>query len=265
MTIGNLVTSSLVDGVNVTTLLDDVLLLYSRQEVCYKKSYRNTVTVTESATFSDIRQNNFINNVNLTDFQSGVVNLKSHATLSGNYTFDHVVAGNVYVDSVNGFDLARDFLLTSGNQTMGNSMIFQQSLNFHQNLNVQRFIDGVDLELVQQDSISYNADTIIKGGMMQFSHVTTKEIKMVSNATINRIRPDELVPRTEDSVIDGTKVFGNVVTDTITSESGVINGVNVDKLVQHSLNMTRAIQHVITDQTFIQDLKVTGWFAIATY
>lgn len=261
VSIGNLVTSQLIGSVNVTTLLEDALLRRGSQNVCHKKVFKNKMAVNEAATFGDIHGNKFVNAVNLTNFQENAVNLKKHETLYGNYTFDEVVAGNVYVDIVNGLDISNEFLLTTGNQTMIPSVTFN-SVEIRGNLNVLQFIDGVDLNTLERNRISYDSDSTISGNI-GFATVISKEINMAPNATINHVRPDSLVSRTEDASVDGVKLFDHVIANSIRSDSEIVNGVNLNELVQRSLNNTQSLQRLIGDQNFVQDLTILGEVYIA--
>lgn len=256
VSIGNLATSKLISGVNITTVLSDVLLPYGPQEVCHRKVYQSTMTVTKNATLFDIQNNGFINHVNLTEFEQNIVNLKKPETLSGNYTFDEVVAGNVYVDEINGLDIGNGFLLTNGNQTMVPPITIG-SIASREDLHVHQFIDGIDLKSLNSDSISYNEDIVVNGNL-EFVRATTTEINMAPNATINNVRPADLVSRTEDTSLNDVKVFGKIITDTIISESAMVNGVNLSSLVQQSLNESRALQQLLRDQNFLKNLTILG-------
>ncbi|XP_014676217.1 PREDICTED: uncharacterized protein LOC106816174 [Priapulus caudatus] len=180
---GDLVTSGLIAGVNVSQMATDAVYIDRNATIAGVKTFENTLTVE-----GDISVATTVNDVKLSD---QVITLDGPTNITGLKSFSSVhVTGDISLSgasgTVNGFDIAAleaDTLKTYGNQTISGAKTFLADAVFRSAVSVDATVDGINLSA---DAVSLDGTYSFDGSKTFTNAVTVNNNLIVTGNVIDR-------------------------------------------------------------------------------
>ena len=264
---------SLVDNVNITRILSDVLLSSRNQTVCHKLQFKSKLTMVD-AVFIEELQNDFINGVDILKLNQSAVFLFQNIiqNVSGHLHFHKLQASQLTArDTVNHYtNLAADFVTTGYNgrsQNLTGDIKFTEDVVFNGDLRVG-LVDNVDVIQLTDSVVSLETYSIINGTKNFTGKISIEGsviLPVTGVSTINNLPTAELI-ETNSSIIqiEGYLNFINLIVDHLdVLDNGLINNIDFNMFYENALKHGQAPFSLIQDQTFTGDLTILGrWYEI---
>ena len=245
------------NGVNATFLVSDVVTLNANDVITGKKLFKGNVTV------RDVEILGKLNNINLSN---DVVTLNQDQVISSSrIEFDdfHFNDSLMINGTINGIHVSTDLLRLNINEELTGDKTFAANLNVG-NCNLSGVLDGVNLTLLNKDSMLKGTNQIISG-VKTFERPVYAASDLVVNGLIKEIDisklHNEAVKIDSQSATSGwnhtfanpVRIKGNL------SVSGTFNGL----VIPDEILMVHGPQTISGVKKFIEGFSVAGNLTVA--
>ena len=240
----DLVTSGLIDTINITELFDTSLLMNKTQNITGIKTISeftaDKVKLEEcngDCEFIETLTNLHQNTVKRTD---DPIMLKGKKTFSNNLT----VYGNLTIDGkLNGESIPGTFMLQKVNQTITGFNTFEKNVTFKDDVKVVA-INNVNVNSLYT-KVKYKNENLVFNEDITFIDDTNFLANLEVNGTIDGITlPDDIVYTNQNQTVGGKKSFMNKTHINIFSlhnmtAHGLIDGVNLTQIDSYLMRLSR--------------------------
>ena len=240
----DLVTSGLIDAINITELFNTSLLMNKTQSITGIKTISEFTVdkvkleeCNEDCEFIETLTNLHQNTVKRTD---DPIMLKDKKTFSNNLT----VYGNLMIDgSLNGEGIPGTFMLQKVNQTITGFNTFENNVTFKDDVKVVA-INNVNINSLYT-KVKYKNENLVFHEDITFIDDTNFLANLEVNGTIDGITlPDDIVYTNQNQTVGGKKSFMNKTHINIFSlhnmtAHGLIDGVNLTLTASELMSLSK--------------------------
>ena len=240
----DLVTSGLIDAINITELFNTSLLMNKTQSITGIKTISEFTAdkvkleeCNEDCEFIETLTNLHQNTVKRTD---DPIMLKDKKTFSNNLT----VYGNLTIDgSLNGEGIPGTFMLQKVNQTITGFNTFENNVTFKDDVKVVA-INNVNINSLYT-KVKYKNENLVFNEDITFIDDTNFLANLEVNGTIDGITlPDDIVYTNQNQTVGGKKSFMNKTHVNIFSlhnmtAHGLIDGVNLTLTASELMSLSK--------------------------
>ncbi|XP_038068331.1 uncharacterized protein LOC119737791 [Patiria miniata] len=254
---GDIITSGTIDGVDVSSLCDDVLTISTDQTVPGNISFQQAPVFD-----TDVVYGGLLRQVNITRLDDEAVKINEDTNITGAKTFmdDISVTGDVIVDGlVSNIDLKEDVVQLAVGGRLSGSRVFSGLVEMAGVVTVTGTVNGLDLS---QDVVTLYGDHTIQG-KKTFSEGITANKNINVTGTVDTVDLSEwaanVMTLSTDQTVQGPLAFtddtnmgGNLTV------AGLINGIDLLAMYKDTFFKTSdKVQIISGNKTFTKPVNVT--------
>ncbi|XP_038063895.1 uncharacterized protein LOC119734461 [Patiria miniata] len=255
---GDVEGDGLINGVNLTFIYSDAVLSGPDQTISGDKDFTNNLTAQRLVVETNMVSEVIAGTVNLTYLLNNTVLKSTDQEIVGTVNFaedvvfqDHLIADGL----VDGIDLSVQAVLKHTDQQLTGDNTFTNGFRVQGNLTTTGLMDTVDV--AQLASVVFLLDTYqVVQGKWEFETNLTVYGNITGPGTVNGIDIDpELVTRTGNHAIKGSKTFANDVIVQGSLLVGLVNGVNLTEFEKEIVHLVGEF-NITGDKTFANELTL---------